>query len=217
MQRDSLIQRSSDALEEENAVDINRIAMLLLAGFPENVLRARVGGKSIGLAKLAIIGVAIPKTIVVPVGKTFDVEGCPNWIRNCDSFAIRSSAVSEDGNFKSYAGVFDSLLNVRKNDIAQSILRVKESAKSEKAIAYAQVTKSEVQSMAVIIQPMIKAKLSGVWVGFDDNSGRVEWVEGLGDVLVQGLQTPRGVTIDNFEEQNIDELPQEIAKSVRLF
>ncbi|MFL5883435.1 MAG: PEP/pyruvate-binding domain-containing protein, partial [Thermoleophilaceae bacterium] len=77
---------------------------------------ARVGGKAIGLAKLAAAGVPVPRWVVLPV-EAFEHDLGPDLlavvkeaIGSEGPFAVRSSAVGEDSSTHSFAGIYDSFL-----------------------------------------------------------------------------------------------------------
>jgi phosphohistidine swiveling domain-containing protein len=77
---------------------------------------------------------------------------------------VRSSAVGEDAAGASFAGIHESLLFVRRDDIPAAIEHVRASAHSERAIAYRreQGIALDDRPMPVIVQQMIEARTSGV-------------------------------------------------------
>ena len=44
--------------------------------------------------------------------------------------------------------------------------------------------------MNVIIQEFIEPEISGVWIGQSEDNGILEWIEGNGEKLVSGKETP---------------------------
>ena len=122
-------------------------------------------------------------------------------------FAVRSSAVTEDGRHNSFAGAYESFLRIATVDgVVTAIERCWRSYYSPTAIA-ARVRAADFSAdpaMAVIIQEYVDAAHSGVAFSFLDvntNSAVVEHVAGPADGLVAGLQTP--CTAGDEMQQNI--------------
>ncbi len=113
------------------------------------------------------------------------------------SFAVRSSAVDEDGERLSFAGLHLTELAVPRALIPVSITRVWASALSGKAVQYRLKNDVPIQSIkiAVLIQPMFKAESAGVAFTLNPVSGVrneivIEAVSTLGDAVAQGTTTP---------------------------
>ncbi|MCP4634821.1 MAG: hypothetical protein GY855_17980 [candidate division Zixibacteria bacterium] len=107
-------------------------------------------------------------------------------------WAVRSSAVGEDGEF-SFAGQFDSFLNVPKDKLAVAYLKVIASRFKTNAILYrlSYNIKEAESPMAVLFIPMIDAEASGVIYTRDPSSPYedkvlVSSVKGLAADLVGG-------------------------------
>lgn len=110
--------------------------------------------------------------------------------------AVRSSAVGED-TFFSFAGQFQSLLNVSRDGLCEAYLQVLASLYSPEAIHYRsmQGISGESAEMAVGFLAMISAKASGVAFTKEPDvpdSGRIliQAVKGLGLPLVDGRVSP---------------------------
>ncbi|MDJ0700007.1 MAG: PEP/pyruvate-binding domain-containing protein [Woeseiaceae bacterium] len=112
------------------------------------------------------------------------------------ALAIRSSANVEDSQSSSYAGQFDSVLNVTSiEDVLPAIKKVVESASTQVIQSYKQ-TRNDNQAvdMGVLVQAMVEPQYSGVAfsknpiTGFDEVI--IEAVEGSGAQLVQDGVTP---------------------------
>jgi pyruvate,water dikinase len=108
-----------------------------------------------------------------------------------ERFAVRSSGVDEDGE-RSFAGQFQSFLDVPAGEVASACLRVMASRFSERICRYLDSgTPAEAAPMAVVVQPMVTAQASGVLYTRDPNNPAAEAmvlsaVPGSGEDLVAG-------------------------------
>jgi len=106
-------------------------------------------------------------------------------------FAVRSSGVDEDGE-RSFAGQFQSFLDVPASEVATACMRVMASRFAERICRYLDSgTPAEAAPMAVVVQPMIEAQASGVLYTRDPNNPAAEAmvlsaVTGSGENLVAG-------------------------------
>jgi rifampicin phosphotransferase len=109
-------------------------------------------------------------------------------------FAVRSSAVDEDGSQHSFAGQFDTFLFVDRAGISSKVAAVWRSGFSDRVLEYRrqhQLSNTTVVAPAVLVQRMVNATASGVAFSADPVSGRrslavVSAVPGLGTALVGG-------------------------------
>jgi len=78
-------------------------------------------------------------------------------------FAVRSSALSEDSVTASFAGEFETVLNVKSDKkVLKAIITVFQSRESERVKAYSTVQGIEQeQQIAVVIQLMVLSDISG--------------------------------------------------------
>jgi len=75
-------------------------------------------------------------------------------------FAVRSSAVAEDGAATSFAGMFDSLLEVSGDNVPAAAAEVYASSRSERVREYAKSQSlDEIGGIAVVVQEMVKTRL----------------------------------------------------------
>ncbi len=131
--------------------------------------RARSGGKAGALADLAAEGLPIVHGFVIhgdaPLEDLRDEIAAALDQIGGDAFAVRSSATAEDLEGASFAGIYDSYLNVRGvDDVLARAHDVRASLTSERARAYAQrvgVDPAE-QRMGVLVQPLLDASAAGV-------------------------------------------------------
>jgi pyruvate,water dikinase len=120
------------------------------------------------------------------------------------SFAVRSSATVEDATGMSFAGQFESILNVRGADaLLDAVKTCWLSLFSERALVYLarQRMPAEKVRMAVLVQEMVKAEHAGVVFTADPLTGAtdrfvVECVSGLGEGLVQGRVQPGRMVVE---------------------
>jgi rifampicin phosphotransferase len=109
-------------------------------------------------------------------------------------FAVRSSAIDEDGSEHSFAGQFDTFLFVDAKDISAKIAAVWRSGFSDRILEYRRqrgLSNSAQSAPAVLVQKMVNADVSGVAFSADPVSGRrsvsvVSAVPGMGTALVGG-------------------------------
>ena len=162
----------------------------------------RSGNKAAILARLRRAGHDVPPGLVIPVDAFGDTDdpltptiraalgGLPDLL-GPGPWAVRSSSTAEDSDEASYAGQFETFLNVTEPDLPEAILRCYRSGDPD--LAYEQDPGSG--AMAVLLQPMIPADHAGVVFTADPVSGErsvsiVEAVAGLGDALVGGEVDP---------------------------
>lgn len=138
--------------------------------------------------------------------------------------AVRSSAIGEDSESHSFAGQLDSFLYVKTTDLAETIKRVWASAYSERAVAYRRRSglTAESVAVAVVIQEMVDADVSGVAFGMDPVSGDrcavvVSAVYGVGEGLVSGRLEADTFTVRRIEAPHQIEVERSVVtKSKQL-
>jgi phosphohistidine swiveling domain-containing protein len=109
-------------------------------------------------------------------------------------FAVRSSAVDEDGSQHSFAGQLDTFLFVTADNVCGKVAAVWRSGFSERILEYRRqrgIASSPSSAPAVLVQRMVDADVSGVAFSADPVTGRrslavVSAVPGLGTALVGG-------------------------------
>jgi rifampicin phosphotransferase len=119
-------------------------------------------------------------------------------------WAVRSSSNMEDLLGESFAGLYDSYLNVKGlRNVVEAVKGCWASLWSERAIAYRERKRfpHEQASMAVIIQRMIEPEYAGVVFTRDPNGPNkaemlLEYCEGIGEGLVSGRINPHSYRVD---------------------
>ena len=185
----TLIKRATEDMQKEGLVSIEEIAKYYETGIEQELLKI-VGGKALGLAKLKASGVNIPETYVIPVNNNVKNFNFSEILDKGKKYAIRSSADIEDGGKFSFAGMFDSYLDISIDSIPQRIEDVKNSVNNSRVKKYIEMNGLNSPLMSVIVQEFREPEYSGVWIGKDDNSGTLEWVKGNGEKLVLGRENP---------------------------
>ncbi|MBK8976143.1 MAG: YidC/Oxa1 family membrane protein insertase [Planctomycetes bacterium] len=157
---------------------------------------AEPGGKALRLCKLIRAGLPVPRGFVIDLDAAepvtpvdlvaaFDALGV-------ERVAVRSSGASEDGADRSLAGVYESLLDVERDELPAAFARVRASLRGARARALGAVDGGRLLG-SVVVQEMVAATHAGVMFTEDPScSGAVaiEMVEGLADQLVSGTVTP---------------------------
>ena len=123
-----------------------------------------------------------------------------------DLVSVRSSASNEDGKEKSFAGQYDTFLNVSYDNLEESIKKCWCSLYSENILEYED--KLNIYGMNVVVQQMINPEYAGVAFTIDpttdtNNYSVIEMVQGLGAKLVSGEITPTKFLVRR-ETKNID-------------
>lgn len=156
-----------------------------------------VGGKAKGLKRLADLGLRVPATFVVvnPEHSFPDDTELSECLKRLGDGpkAVRSSAISEDGLHASFAGQFESYLNLNSiSEISDAITKCVETAHSLRVQSYtSHIDKTADTRISVIVQNMIDAVKAGVIFSANPISNRrdkmlINVTEGIGDELVSG-------------------------------
>lgn len=165
--------------------------------FPESLDQhdaRQLGGKGAALAKLARDGFMVPPWFAVPPDATWSEGELRQAIEKVGKgpLAVRSSGATEDGAEHSFAGQFESHLEVEPADVARRIEDVRQSARSEAIQLYCKEHAIAPPSCpSVLVQRMINPRCAGVAFSADPVSGRrgtvvISAVEGNGEKLVSG-------------------------------
>lgn len=157
------------------------------------------GGKAEGLARLRTYGFDVPAGFVV-IGATpgnLPEDLAERYVRlGGGRVAVRSSASGEDSSEASFAGQYETILGVQgEAELRAAIEACLRSAVSARAAAYRQSASPAGQTMSVVVQEMVDARVAGVLFTANPVDARrdrvvVDAVPGLGDSLVSGRCTP---------------------------
>jgi rifampicin phosphotransferase len=162
----------------------------------------RAGSKAFNLARLAAAGLPVPAGFVVTPEAFEAWEAAGPAVAAAasrlggDRYAVRSSAAAEDLPGASYAGMYESVLDVAPAGVAAAVRQVWESGAADRVIAYREgragaAAQAPAARMAVLVQVMVGAQAAGVAFTADPITGDpgevvITAVRGLGERLVAG-------------------------------
>ena len=156
---------------------------------------AVVGSKAHALSVLAAAGLAVPDGFVITTAALDAWPALTPQIRaaarrlGAARYAVRSSAVAEDLACASFAGQYDTVLDVGGEDLPAAARRVVASARGQRVASYRSAPGGG--AMAVLVQVMVAADAAGVAFSANPLTGRrdevlVSAVRGAGERLVSG-------------------------------
>ena len=162
------------------------------------------GGKARELARLSKLGLAVPEAWVVPESALRDgASDAPRLSAELDArldpahlYAVRSSALAEDGETHSYAGRFLTVLDVPAPDVAAAVSRVSAAASDDRVTSYAGAIGEDASAVgvSVIVQRMVAPDMAGVVFSRNPVTGIKETVieatRGCADDLMAGRVQP---------------------------
>ncbi|NOX87136.1 MAG: hypothetical protein GXO86_14460 [Chlorobi bacterium] len=174
----------------------------------ESLKPGQGGGKARGLAMLKHFGMNIPETYVLLQNSPGELEEFLKALPGDKPFAVRSSAEAEDGAEHSYAGQFETYLNVKgKKALLKAVNACFDSARSHTVESY----KTNFQTgngagMNVIIQEMIEPAVSGVLFTADPVKQRHDLIaisvtEGIGEALMSGHKAGENFSFYKYSHQ----------------
>ena len=175
-------------LKENNLVD--KLKQVFKGLDSKNMKSLQKTGKN---ARQLILNVKIPKDLEEEIIKAYGKLG------NVD-VAVRSSGVGEDAADASFAGQFETFLNVKgKQELLKTVKKCLASTFNDRVIAYRDEKKVDHLEFAlsVGILKMVRSDLSssGVMFSLDTETGfpnvvLINSIWGIGEMIVKGLITP---------------------------
>jgi len=182
------------------------------AGLDPARMKALLGTKAANLARLAGAGFPVPPGVVVTPAAEADWDQACARLRRAAAelggatgqrFAVRSSGTAEDLAGASFAGQYETVLNVGPDQLPQAVRQVLDSAASARVSAYRQAHREadataaldpSGSKMAVLVQVMVAADVAGVAFTANPLTGArgevvITAVRGLGERLVAGQAT----------------------------
>jgi phosphohistidine swiveling domain-containing protein len=173
---------------------VNSQTVISQAQITQGMPLAQIGGKAAGLGRLLAAGAQVPPFFVL----------APDWSPGIDSaalkealttlgegpWAVRSSAVAEDGASTSFAGQLQTVLGLcTQAQVLTAVQTCRDSATSDTVQAYCKIHGIQPGPVAVIIQRMIVGEASGVAFSRDPQDPGFVLISaawGLGEGVVQG-------------------------------
>lgn len=204
-----------------------------------NLKVSSIGGKALNLYRLLEFGLNVPNFAVLDQDNLVDlipanirnVGSYPAILKAIDNydfpinflkqlatsfelpqdklFAVRSSAVLEDGQQFSFAGQFETHLYVQWQDVPKFIKNIWKSNFSTRVSTYLETNKLEPQlGIGVVIQEMIDPDISGVAFGINPNTGVEKSkvicsVYGVGEGLVSGELNADTFNLDGTNYESV--------------
>jgi pyruvate,water dikinase len=162
------------------------------------------GGKGASLGELTHLGIRVPDAFVISTvvntetlfAYKEDIFAAFNALQ-CEFVAVRSSATREDSLDDSFAGQFDTFLNVRREDLLHFIQECYASLQSERIVSYSESKDIDITTLklAVVVQKMVQSEISGIAfsanpITKDETEIMIEAGFGLGEYIVSGIITP---------------------------
>ncbi|MDD6208905.1 MAG: PEP/pyruvate-binding domain-containing protein [Clostridiales bacterium] len=171
----------------------------------------QLGGKAASLMKMCAAGFPVPggyvilsdawDGVVLKKGARKELAYLMEKLPGKYTYAVRSSAVGEDGEEHSFAGAYETRLDVPRDGILEAVENIAASMKTERVRAYAQNRGSKEGKIAVVIQRFVKPEMAGVLFTADVITGSSakmvgNYVRGCGEQLVSGAENGQEFTFD---------------------
>lgn len=190
---------------------------------------ASAGNKALRLAELRGAGLPVPDGLVLTSAFLAMFQTAPPaerarhlnriWrVSGGVPLAVRSSGASEDGAHLSFAGVFESVLDVERDTLEAAILRVASSFDAARGASYAASAGAHGRGN-ILVQPMIAAEFAGVVFTEDPASPAhvlIEFVTGPGEQLVSGRTRAEALRYGRMTGRMTGAAPFDAAQIVAL-
>jgi len=169
-----------------------RLGFRVPPGFCVTTTAFRAGEATLSPAVAAALDGAVARLVAEVAAAGFEAR-----------FAVRSSAIGEDGSAASYAGLHETELDVPPADVPGAVARCWASLWSPQAVAYRtrRNLPADDAAMAVVVQALVPADAAAVVFTRHPVTGRDDQlvltaVRGLGDAMVSGTVTPDTYVVD---------------------
>lgn len=199
------------------------------------------GGKAESLNTLLQNGLPVPSGYAVAAEAFSDGVLCPAALAELSAltktlpagytYAVRSSAIGEDGTEDSFAGAYDTILDISSEMIPDAVKKVAASAENVRSQVYAQSRGVQKGGIGVVIQRFVKPVYAGVLFTSDPVTAAAgymsgNYVRGVGEALVSGERIDGTFSINavKYSYEGSGELAKyakalykNAAKAVRIF
>ena len=176
---------------------------------------AQIGGKAWSVAKLAELGIRVPEGCVLPADMWELIQNSPDPViasrqaaativstLSARRYVVRSSAVGEDSATGSWAGCFESVINVPREQLGEAILTCGNSLYSRRVRMYRTLRPqlAPVNRIGILVQEYIYSTWNGVCFSADPLTGdcdrmAIEYLENAAGAVVQGSGIPKTITV----------------------
>ncbi len=194
-----------------------------------------IGAKAYSIAKLSEYNIDVPKGIVLPkqIWKHYEktrnkdflrkiIKDVSNYI-NVKKYVVRSSSIGEDSNDFSWAGCFESILDIDKTQLEDAIIECGESLNNKRVQAYQKLHNNinKIEYIAILIQEYIDADWNGVCFSSNPVTGNeeefiIEYQKGKSGSVVGGYGEPITLIIDknNKEVDEENDMPNNFINEI---
>lgn len=112
-------------------------------------------------------------------------------LNDSKTYAVRSSALNEDGSSNSFAGQYETITNVKRDGVFDAVVKVFESSRNDRVKSYSQSFGEEKSGIGIVIQEFVNPEFAGVLFTSDPITGSSSamignYVHGEGENLVSG-------------------------------
>lgn len=217
----------------ENDCNLNLKVLTYQQAYSKGI--ENVGGKAYSMSRLYKYNINVPKGIILPKENWQHIKNCKNQgclekivneikkVLDCEKYVVRSSAIGEDSKDYSWAGCFESILNISSSELKKAIIECGESLYGKRAMAYKELhtgTKA-IKDMGILVQEYIDADWSGVAFSINPVTGNpkeyvIECQIGKSGSVVGGYGDAITLVInkDNINERQNDKFPDDILKII---
>lgn len=164
------------------------------------------GGKGASLIRMTRMGLPVPEGFVILAGSSSEdaqkeISAALSSLPDKYTYAVRSSALNEDGSDNSFAGQYETVTDVAKKDLESAVRTVISSAGNARVKEYLNNVNAEAGGIAVVVQRFVKPLYAGVLFTADAITGSSRYmvgnfVEGEGEALVSGQKNASEFKID---------------------
>lgn len=169
------------------ALDDQKIQVPKWSVIPESVVLSQLSNPEVlEQSKMDLTNATVPPSILDEIKVWFGKNA------ESKSYAVRSSAIDEDGAQFSFAGQFETFLHVPFDQLSEHICKIWQSTVADRVITYRTENNLPLNfGIGVVIQEMLEPEVAGVAFGLNPVSGNtnekvVSAVYGLGEGLVSG-------------------------------
>lgn len=138
------------------------------------------------------------------------IEEIEKRLKDNNLYAVRSSGTKEDLEEYSFAGQYNTFLNVKKRSVLRKIIECYQSMFSEVILSYLvnNNISTDNLAMSVIVQEMVPSTHSGICFTVDPVTGNdktmlIEVGEGLGENIVSGQNRPEQYYYNWYDDEVI--------------